>query len=166
MQDMYDSVSGVIEAGGYDLADLLHRIDVLYARGSLTEDESAELIDKARDEADPSGAYAPLADRVTELELWECSAQKDISDALSSISSLDARVAALESGEPKPEPEPEPEPEDAYPAWHQPTGAHDAYYTDDKMTYTDGKRYVCTAPEGYGVTYGPDVLPDMWELVG
>ena len=30
-----------------------------------------------------------------------------------------------------------------YPAWVQPTGAHDAYNTGDKMTYTDGKRYIC-----------------------
>lgn len=28
---MFKEVTAVIEAGGYDLADLLHRIDVLYA---------------------------------------------------------------------------------------------------------------------------------------
>lgn len=33
------------------------------------------------------------------------------------------------------------------------------------MTYTDGKKYVCVAPDGYGVTYGPDVLPGMWKVV-
>lgn len=34
-----------------------------------------------------------------------------------------------------------------------------------KMTYTDGKRYECIAPEDYGVTWGPDVLPNMWREV-
>lgn len=57
------------------------------------------------------------------------------------------------------------EPEDEYPAYKKPTCAEDAYYTGMKMTYTDGKRYECIAPEDYGCTYGPDVLPNMWREV-
>ena len=165
MTDMYESVADVIGAGGYDLAEMLHRIDVLYARGSLTEEESAGLIALAREEADQSAAYAPLADRVTAIEVWEREAKLDIADLDADLDSLDARVSALEAGEPRPDPEPEPEPGDEYPAWVKPTSAEDAYYRGDGMTYTDGKRYVCIAPEGYGVAYGPDALPDMWELV-
>lgn len=52
-----------------------------------------------------------------------------------------------------------------YPEWSQPTDATNAYYTGDKMTYTDGKKYICTAPEGYAVTFGPDVLPEYWQEV-
>ena len=33
---------------------------------------------------------------------------------------------------------------DEYPEWVQPTGAHDAYNTGDKVSY-NGKHYVCTA---------------------
>ena len=40
---MYDDVMRVIEAGGYDLADLLRRIDVLYVDGRLTDDERASM---------------------------------------------------------------------------------------------------------------------------
>ena len=42
---------------------------------------------------------------------------------------------------------------DEYPEWVQPTGAHDAYNTGDKVSY-NGKRYVCTID---GNAYAPDV---------
>ena len=40
-----------------------------------------------------------------------------------------------------------------YPEWVQPTGAHDAYNTGDKVSY-NGKHYVCTIDSN---TYAPDV---------
>ena len=43
--------------------------------------------------------------------------------------------------EPEPDPKPEPEPEPTYPEWKQPTGAHDAYKTGDKVSY-GGKVWV------------------------
>ena len=48
---------------------------------------------------------------------------------------------------------------DEYPEWVQPTGAHDAYNTGDKVSY-NGKRYVCTIDAN---TYAPDVYG--WEIV-
>lgn len=62
-------------------------------------------------------------------------------------------------------PEPEPEPEEEYPAWKQPTGAHDAYYKDDKMTFTDGNKYICIAPEGVACVWSPVEYPTYWQLV-
>lgn len=51
---------------------------------------------------------------------------------------------------------------DEYPAWVQPTGAHDAYHnTGDKMTYGDGKRYICQMDN---CVWGPDVYPAGWKL--
>ena len=47
---------------------------------------------------------------------------------------------------------------DEYPEWVQPTGAHDAYNTGDKVSY-NGKHYVCTID---GNAYSPDVYG--WEL--
>ena len=44
-----------------------------------------------------------------------------------------------------------------YPEWVQPTGAHDAYNTGDKVSYK-GKHYVCTID---GNAYAPDVYG--WE---
>ena len=46
-----------------------------------------------------------------------------------------------------------------YPEWVQPTGAHDAYNTGDKVSY-NGKHYVCTID---GNAYAPDVYG--WEEI-
>lgn len=47
---------------------------------------------------------------------------------------------------------------DAWPEWVQPTGAHDAYNTGDKVSY-NGKHYICTADAN---VYAPEVYG--WEL--
>lgn len=136
----------VIEVGGFELADLLRRIDVLYVNGRLTDEERESLVEEARDKADPTAAYAPIEERLGALEAWR--------------TEVEQRLAVIEAGETEP-----PEPKDEYPAYKKPTCAEDAYYTGMKMTYTDGKRYECIAPEDYGCTYGPDVLPNMWREV-
>ena len=66
-----------------------------------------------------------------------------------------ARVKALEAGE-APEPTPEP---DEWPAWVQPTGAHDCYNIGDKVTY-NGKHYTSTID---GNVWSPDAYPQGWE---
>ena len=45
-----------------------------------------------------------------------------------------------------------------YPEWVQPTGAHDAYNTGDKVSY-NGKHYICTADAN---VYAPGVYG--WEI--
>lgn len=61
--------------------------------------------------------------------------------------------------EPEPGPEPEPETPAEYPAWVQPTGAHDAYGVGDKVTY-NGKHYVSKIA---GNVWSPDAYPAGWE---
>ena len=73
------------------------------------------------------------------------------------IKALEDRVTKLEAGEP---PEPSPEPEE-WPAWVQPTGAHDCYNTGDKVTY-NGKHYVSKLD---GNVWSPDAYPAGWEAV-
>lgn len=58
-----------------------------------------------------------------------------------------------------PEPEPEPTPSD-YPAWSQPTGAHDAYNTGDIVDY-NGTLYISTID---GNVWAPDAYPAGWEV--
>ena len=73
--------------------------------------------------------------------------------------------ATTEPEEPKPEPEPEPDPEPeeppTYPAWVQPTGAHDAYNTGDIVNY-NGTLYKSTMD---GNVWAPDAYPQGWEKV-
>lgn len=142
---MYEDVTKVIKAGGYDLADLLHRIDVLYAGGRLTDEEREALVGEARDKADPASAYAPVEQRLEALEAWRTEVER--------------RLVAIEAGGDEPE-----GPEDEYPPYVQPTGAHDAYYKDDRVTW-NGEHYVCTAPSGVACVWDPGTYPAYWRAV-
>ena len=115
---IYTDVTNVIGAGGYDLADLLHRIDVLYAGGRLTDAEREDLYELARTGADPDDSLPDVTERVGALEL---------------------RVAALEQGTYQPS-EPEGDPE--WPEWVRPTSKDEYYRKGDKVTF-EGAHYVC-----------------------
>ncbi len=164
---MFKITKNVIDSGRYELRDMLGKLDALWLQGNLSDSERAELVSLARANVTPEMGYAPISEQIAALN--------------EKISALEERIASLEAlGAPEERPDtsespgetpesPEdtetpgsPEAAEEYPAWKTPTGAHDAYYTGSKMTYTDGRRYECTAPDGYAVTYGPDVLPGMW----
>lgn len=56
------------------------------------------------------------------------------------------------------------DPETGYDVWQQPTGAHDAYNSGDRVLYPDasGKIYESTID---GNTWSPDAYPQGWRLV-
>lgn len=77
-------------------------------------------------------------------------------DVLKKISDLDKRVAALERAGAT-DPEPGEEYLEYIPGkW---------YYKDDKITYNNGSKYICTAPEGVVCVWSPDEYPAYWQLV-
>ena len=131
---MFDEVTAVIEAGGYDLADLLHRIDVLYAGGRLTDEEREMLVGEARERAEPDAQLPSLTERVGALEL---------------------RVAALEQGTYQPS-EPEGDPE--WPEYVRPTSKDEYYRKGDKVTF-EGAHYVCNKNN---VVASPAENPKSW----
>lgn len=139
---MYQTIKSVIQAGRYELNDMLRKIDTLWVQGDLSDEQRGELVELARESADPAASYAPL--------------QEQIDQAFAQIKALGDRVAALEAGE---APEPSPEPEE-WPAWVQPTGAHDCYNTGDKVTY-NGQHYVSKID---GNVWSPDAYPAGWEV--
>ena len=135
MTEVYAGFYELIGGRQYDLEDVLHRIDVMYAAGRLTDDERTALYALARENAKAEYDYA------AEIEaIW------------AAIRELRASVGES-SGE-----------SDEWPAYQQPTGAHDAYYAGDKITY-NGKRYICVMPENAACTYSPDVYPAGWQEV-
>lgn len=160
---MFQTIKDYINTGRYELKELTDKINTLWVESELTDEEREALLTLAQENADQSKGYASVQEQ---LDNFKETINSEIGSIKSSINEIVLKVNQLIEGsvvDPVPEPE-EPE-EDEYPAWHTPTGAHDAYYTNDKMTFTDGKKYICVAPAGYGVTYGPDVLPQMWQLV-
>ena len=146
---MYDIIKNVIASGSYELTDILKKIDTIWLQGALTDEQRTELIDLARTSADPENSYAPLQKQINTLYANMTEMGKTILSLTDKVSKLDGGSVTLPEA-------------DEYPVWVQPTGAHDAYNTGDKMTYTDGKRYVCQMD---GCVWGPDTYPAGWKLV-
>lgn len=119
---------------------MLEKIDTMWLQNKITEEQKTELVDLARENAKTENSYSDL--------------QKQIEQAFSEIAALKVRVDKLDGTEPDPE---------EYPEYVQPTGAHDAYHKDDKVTYKD-KKYICIAPEDV-VVWDPETYPAYWQIV-
>lgn len=141
---MYEIVKNVINSGRFELNDILKKIDTLWVQGDITEEQKTELVNLAREKASPEDSYAPL--------------QEQIELAFNEINALKERVDKLENQDPQPEPDQDPQEE--YPPYKQPTGAHDAYNTGDKVTY-NGKKYICQMDN---CVWSPDTYPAGWKL--
>ena len=116
MTEVYAGFYELIGGRQYDLEDVLHRIDVMYAAGRLTDDERTALYALARENAKAEYDYA------AEIEaIWA---------AIRELRASVGESSGGSSGE-----------SDEWPAYQQPTGAHDAYSQGDKVTH-DGKKYV------------------------
>lgn len=137
---MYEVTKNVIQSGSYELTDILDKIDTLWLQGSLTDAERLDLIELARGKADPSHSFAPLQAQIDALAVR--------------VSALEGKVAPADPDTPAEE----------YPAYVQPTGAHDAYNTGDQVTF-NGIRYICIAPEGVAVVWDPATYPAYWQEV-
>lgn len=148
---MYKVIKSVIESKRYELAEMLTKIDTFWVHGSITEEEHNELVALAREKALPENSYAPLQERM---------------DAMyKELNALKERIIALESEGTTEDTEETPEvTEDEYAEYVAPTGAHDAYYAGDKVTY-NGVRYICVAPKGAAVVWNPNVMPSYWQEV-
>lgn len=137
---MYSIILSVINAGSFELTDILRKIDTMWLKGDIDDDQRTELIDAAREKADPSASYAPLQEQLNKL------AEK--------IKALEDRVTHIKQGEPD-----EPPVVEEWPEFVQPTGAHDAYNTGDKITF-NGERYTC---QMNGCVWSPADYPSAWK---
>lgn len=136
---MYEMFVNVIQSGAFALEEMLEKIDTLWIRGSLTQGQHQALIRQARSCAQAENSYAPVA---------------------AQLQALAERVAALEAKLK----DQDAAPADPWPAFVQPTGAHDAYRAGDQVTF-EGVRYLCVAPEGTAVVWSPKVYPAYWQEV-
>ena len=155
---MYDTLWQTIQAGDYRLAEMLHRIDVFYGEGKLTDQERGELQASARSNADPEEEYPadwrePFESLSRRLEELTATVETNAAGMAALKEAVEQLGASVE--------EPEPEPGEEWPEYVAPTGAHDAYYNGAKITY-NGKHYTCIAPEGIACVWPPDVYPAYW----
>ena len=138
---MYEIIKDVINFKDYKLKDILYKINKMYIESAITEEQKTELDNLARENANAENSYAPL--------------QKQINNIYTELDTIKSRLTVLEGTE-----EPT-EPVEEYPEYIQPTGAHDAYNTGDKITY-NGKKYICKMD---GCVWNPDTYPAGWEEV-
>ena len=112
-------IKGIFEQtilrGGFDLAEMLSRIDLYNVEAKITDEERESLYALAREHAAPQYNYD------SEIEaIW------------AAIREL--QQAQEEGGGTTPS--------DEWPEFVQPTGAHDAYQVGDKVTF-NGVHYIC-----------------------
>ena len=144
---MYDLIRRTIEAGGYDLQGMVFQINQAWLENAINTLDREQLLEMARENANPENSYAPVEQRMTQVE--------------TALRELEARVAALEAGGGG-EGGGSVEPTDEWPAYVDPTGAHDAYMTGDKVTF-NGHHYVCQIDH---CVWSPAVLPSAWQDAG
>lgn len=142
---MYEIIKNVIEAGNYELGDMLKKINTVWIESNITDEQKQELDELARTNAKAENSYAPL--------------QEQLDNANSRIDSLEERIAKLE-GETTEEPS-EPVEVNEYPEYVQPTGAHDAYNIGMGCTF-NGEKYICLIN---GCVWDPITYPAGWQKV-
>lgn len=102
---MKNVFKAVIEKGGYDLINILGKIDTLYIEGRITDEERKELCSLARKSPEPQYNY-----KVEIEKLWEAVR------ALQSNGTTEGDINTPEE-------------------FKQPTGAHDAYIKGATVIY-------------------------------
>ena len=143
---IYDAEKDILLNTSYKLEDELEKIYFLYAKNKLTKEQVEELEELARENANPVNSYAPI--------------QEQIDNIYTELNSIKAEIKELK-GQTGEEPGEPTEPVEEYPEYVQPTGAHDAYNTGDKITYNN-KKYVCKMD---GCVWTPDAYPPAWQEV-
>ena len=113
---MYNSVLIVIQSGEYNLSDLTKKIDTLWLKSYLTDDERESLTKLAIEKANPDAGLPSFSERMAALEKRVSKLEGNLSSGGDSGSSN-------------------------WPEWVRPTGAHNAYAKGSQVTH-NGKRYV------------------------
>ena len=147
---MFATFQTIINAGGYDLADLAQRIRTLYAMGELSEDEMTQLLDSAAANANQDAMLPDVSERVGALETRIAA----VEDRVGKLEAGGVEQGGVESGEPE-------EPADEWPEWVRPTSKDTQYNKGDKVTFT-GRHYMCVKNN---VSASPDEDPKRWQLV-
>ena len=134
---MFEIFKAVITRGGYDLNGILKRIDSYHIEGKLTDNERDQLYALARG----GGVSAGFNVEAEIGRLWDAIRELRASGNVAEGGNADAEGIA---------------------EFVQPTGAHDAYFAGDLVSF-GGKAYKCIAPEGVACVWSPEVMPAYWE---
>lgn len=144
----YEDLRAQISSGDFKLQAMLDKLTRLYIEDMLTEEEYDDLMQLARDNANPDKDIEENADIIKQLMQHVTMSEEKLKD-------LEARVAKLE--------DPEAEPEEPVVTYEE-YDPHKWYYKDMTCSF-EGKNYICIAPEGVVCTWSPAGYPSYWKLV-
>lgn len=144
----YEDLRAQISSGDFKLQAMLDKLTRLYIEDMLTEEEYDDLMQLARDNANPDKDIEDNTDIIKQLMLHVTECEQKLKD-------LEARVAKLE--------DPETEPEEPV-VTYEPYDPYKWYYKDMTCSF-EGKNYICIAPEGVVCTWSPAGYPPYWKLV-
>lgn len=143
---MFNDIQQKIMSKDFKLTEMLNCILVNFNLGCITNNQRQELTSLAYANATPEAEYQSVDAQITaRFEALEAR-----------VTTLESQLASLASGETPSIPD-----ADEYPEYVQPTGAHDAYHTGDKVTY-EGKHYICKMDN---CVWTPATYPQAWEEV-
>ena len=144
----YEDLRAQIASGDFRLQAMLDKLTRLYIEDMLTEEEYDDLMQLARDNANPDKEIEENTDIIKQLMQHVTMSEEKLKD-------LEARIAKLE--------DPESEPK-------EPTVTYEEYdpykwYYKDMTCSFEGKNYICIAPEGVVCTWSPAGYPPYWKQV-
>lgn len=152
-------LENVINEGRYDLSDMIKKIETVWVQGDISEEDKNGLIELARKKANPEYSYDPLKEQIEQALEKILALEKSFESLTKTVEALKESVKKLGSEVEIPDIDPI-----EYPEYIKPTGAHDAYYNGDKVTFEE-KHYKCIAPDGAPCVWSPSEYPDYWEEV-
>lgn len=144
----YEDLRAQISSGDFKLQAMLDKLTRLYIEDMLTEEEYDDLMQLARDNANPDKDIEENTDIIKQLMLRVTESEQKLKD-------IEARVAKLE--------DPGSEPEE-HAVTYEPYDPYKWYYKDMTCSF-EGKNYICIAPEGVVCTWSPAGYPPYWKLV-
>lgn len=145
----------VILSGEFDLADMLRKIKTAWVEGDFSDEDRTALVDLARQHAVPENSYAPLQEQIKKAFEEIAALRKTVEANAIGVREIRSAVeqlgATITPGDP--------EPTDEWPEYIQPTGAHDAYHTGDRITF-NGVHYICLMDN---CVWSPLTYPAAWQ---
>ena len=111
---MYEIIKNIITYEPYNLQDIIKKINTVWVKGDITEEQKEELIRVANEKANPENSSAEYSAQIKYLTEHVTELETKVSEQEKKIQSIIDKLA--EEGTDIPEPEPEPEPEEL-PEW-------------------------------------------------
>lgn len=142
----YSMLKNTIEHHDYDLENIKMKIDRYFIEGRLTNEQFDELT-----ELSSQNAVANVGDYGEQIQILF----SQVNELRREIDELKNQVNTQDDAQPQ---------EETIEPWHQPTGAHDAYYRGDKMIW-ENIVYTCIAPEHVACVWDPRTKPNYWTAI-